>query len=125
MIKRIHSNLFYASDLKATANFYKELGFDIQESEDGARIKLGDFTLAFIDENKTPIKNESGLKPKGTGIFTYVEVGNVDDYFNEIKKNGIAPRTEPKTWPWGKREFVVKDPDGYKLVFYSSVKKDN
>ena len=44
-------------------------------------------------------------------------------YFDWLKKNGVESRTEPKTWPWGKREFVVKDPDGYKLVFYSPVKK--
>lgn len=123
MIKRLHSNLFYSSDLAKTYEFLKQLGFDAQKSDDGVRVKMGDFTLAFIDENKTEIKNESGVKPKGTGIYTYVEVDDVDQYFEDIKKNGIAPRTEPKTWPWGKREFVVKDPDGYKFVFYASVKK--
>jgi catechol 2,3-dioxygenase-like lactoylglutathione lyase family enzyme len=123
MIKRLHSTLFYASDLKATADFYRKLGFDVQESADGTRIKMGDFTLAFIDENATQIKNESGMKPKGLGIYTYVEVDDVDAHFAFVKQNGVAPRTEPKTWPWGKREFVVKDPDGYKMVFYSPVKK--
>lgn len=119
-IKRIHSNLIYASNLKNTAEFYRALGFDIQESADAVRIKLGDFTLAFIDENKAEIKNESGKTPKGLGIYTYIEVNDVDEYFELIKKNGIVPRTKPKTWPWGKREFVVKDPDGYKFVFYST-----
>jgi uncharacterized glyoxalase superfamily protein PhnB len=123
MIKRIHSNLFYVNNLDETLNFYKQLGFDIQKSDDGVRIKLGDFTMAFIDEHKTPIQNESGLKPKGVGIYTYIEVEDVDKYFDLIKKNGVSPRTEPKAWPWGKREFVIKDPDGYKLVFYSPVKK--
>jgi uncharacterized glyoxalase superfamily protein PhnB len=123
MIKRLHSTLFYASDLKVTADFYRKLGFDVQESADGARIKMGDVTLAFIDESTTEIKNESGLKPKGLGIYTYVEVDDADQHYELVKKNGITPRTEPKTWPWGKREFVVKDPDGYKFVFYSSVKK--
>jgi uncharacterized glyoxalase superfamily protein PhnB len=123
MIKRLHSNLFYSSDLSKTYAFLKQLGFDTQKSDDGVRVKMGDFTLAFIDENKTGIKNESGMKPKGTGIYTYVEVDDVDQYFEEIKKNGVTPRTEPKTWPWGKREFVVKDPDGYKFVFYSAAKK--
>lgn len=122
MVKRIHSNLYYASDLDATANFYAGLGFAVQRSDDGVRVKLGDFTLAFIDEKETPIQNESGMKPKGAGIYTYVEVDDVDAYFEEIKKNGIVPRTEPKTWPWGKREFVAKDPDGYKFVFYSAAK---
>jgi len=123
MIKRLHSTLFYASDLKATADFYRKLGFDVQESPDGTRIKMGDFTLAFIDESATQIKNESGMKPKGLGIYTYVEVDDADVHFAFVKENGIVPRTEPKTWPWGKREFVVKDPDGYKIVFYSPVKK--
>ncbi|MFA5098922.1 MAG: VOC family protein [Candidatus Paceibacterota bacterium] len=123
MIKRIHSNLFYASNLEKTHEFYKQLGFDAKKSDDGVRIKLGDFTLAFIDENKTPIKNESGIKPKGTGIYTYIEVEDIDKYFEFIKNNGVVPRTEPKTWPWGKREFVVKDPDGYKFVFYSPTNK--
>ena len=123
MIKRLHSMLFYASDLKATTSFYRKLGFDVQESEDGMRVKMGDFTLAFIDENVTPIKNESGMKPKGIGIYAYVEVDDADAHFALVKENGITPRTEPKTWPWGKREFVVKDPDGYKIVFYSTVKK--
>lgn len=122
MLKRFHSNLFYASNLDKTAEFYQRLGFDAQKLDDTVRVKLGDFTLAFIDENKTPIQDESGIKPKGLGVFTYVEVEDVDEYFGWLKKNGVIPRTEPKTWPWGKREFVVKDPDGYKLVFYSPVK---
>jgi uncharacterized glyoxalase superfamily protein PhnB len=121
-IIRFHSNLFYASNLKATAKFYAALGFDVQESDEVVRVKLGDFTLAFIDEHETEIKNESGKTPKGLGIYTYVQVDDVDEYFEFIKKNGIVPRTEPKTWPWGKREFVTKDPDGYKIVFYSPTK---
>jgi len=119
MLKRFHSNLLYANDLQKTGQFYKQLGFDAQRSDDVVRVQLGDFRLAFVDEHVTPIQNESGKTPKGLGVYMYVEVDDVDAYFETIKKNGIVPRTEPKTWPWGKREFVVKDPDGYKLVFYS------
>lgn len=122
MLKRIHSNLFYASDLKQTADFYKRLGFEPQQTDEAVRIKLGDFTLAFMDEHKTPIQNETGKTPRGLGIYTYIEVADVDAYYANIKSKGIEPRTEPRTWPWGKREFVVKDPDGYKFVFYSNVK---
>lgn len=122
MIKRIHSSLFYVNDVEKTAQFYCKLGFDVRINAEVARVKLGDFTLAFIDENKTPIKNESGIKPKGTGIYTYIEIEDVDKYFKDIKGNGIVPRTQPKTWPWKKREFVVKDPNGYKLVFFTPTK---
>jgi len=119
MIKRFHSNLLYASNFAETLAFYKKLGFDVVEVNGTVRVKMGDFTLALIDENITPIKNELGKTPKGLGVYMYVEVENVDKYFLWVKERGITPRTEPRTWPWGKREFVVKDPDGYKLVFYS------
>ena len=123
MIKRFHSTLLYASDLKQSARFYEQLGFSVQKSDDTVRIKLNDFTLALIDENKTPIKNESGRTPKGLGVFTYIEVEDVDKYFLFLKQKGVDTSSEPRNWPWGKREFVVKDPDGYKLVFYSLIQK--
>lgn len=121
MLKRFHSILFYAGDLIRTTEFYKQLGFNIESDTETIRVKLGDFRLAFIDENKTPIKNESGMQPKGIGVFIYVEVENVDEYFKSLKAKGLRTSSEPRDWPWKKREFVVKDPDGYKLVFYSPI----
>lgn len=121
-IKRIHSNLYFVKDLKVTAGFYGNLGFEVVAAEDAVRIKLNDFTLAFMDENQTEIAKEAGVTPKGIGIFTYVETENVDEQFNLITGNGIQASSEPRDWPWGKREFAVKDPDGYKMVFYSSIK---
>lgn len=123
MIKRIHSNLYFVKNLENTAKFYENLGFEVSKFEDAVRIKLEDFTLAFMDESKVLISKEAGLEPKGLGVFTYVEVDDVDARFEEIKTNGITPSGEPKDWPWGKREFAVKDPDGYKIVFYSPIKK--
>src|SRR3989338_4605763 len=104
MIKRLHSTLFYASNLAKTKEFYQKLGFKVENIENALRIKVGDFRLVFVDENQTPIKNESGLTPKGLGIYTYVEVKDVDKYFETIKTSGVEPRTSPRDWPWGKRE---------------------
>lgn len=121
-IKRLHSNLFFVSDLKRTSEFYKKLGFDVQDSDDAVRIKIGDFTLCFMDEAKVQIDKESFISPKGIGIFNYIDVDDVDEHYGFVKSNGINPSSEPKTYPWGKREFAVKDLDGYKMVFYSNVK---
>ena len=120
-IKRIHSNLYFVSDLAKTIEFYKNLGLEVAPSDGSARVKIGDFTLAFMDESKTVIDKEAGMQPKGIGIFTYVEVENVDDQYKTVVANGIKPSSEPRDWPWGKREFAVKDPDGYKIVFYAPV----
>lgn len=125
MIKKIHSILFYASDLGKTAEFYRTLGFEVDSANDGVRVILGGMKLAFIDESQTPIKKDAGVQPKGAGVFTYVEVSDVDEYFNHLQKQGIETSSEPRDWPWGKREFAVKDPDGYKLVFFSNSRKSD
>lgn len=122
-IKRVHSNLYFVRNLGATAEFYKNLGFEVATSEDAVRIKLNDFTLAFMDESQVEITSEAGATPKGLGAFTYIETNNVDEQFRLITNNGIKASSEPKDWPWGKREFAVKDPDGYKIVFYSPITK--
>lgn len=121
MIKRFHSNLIFVKNLEETKEFYDKLGFETVPDKEMVRVKLDNFTFCFIDEEKSAIKDESGKTPKGIGVYFYVEVENVDEYFSFIKKRGIVSRTEPKTHSWGKREFVVKDPNNYKLVFYSSV----
>lgn len=123
MIKGLHGTLFYANDIKATAKFYEQLGFTIEKGEDTVKIKMNGFRLAFTNERTTLIQNESGMEPKGLGVFTYIEVDDVDAYAEHLKKKGVRASTKPRDWPWGKREFVVKDPDGYKLVFYSPIKK--
>ena len=122
MIKRLHSTLFYAKDIKATAAFYTQLGFPVDLGADTVKIKMGDYTLAFTNENTTLIQNESGLTPKGLGVYTYIEVEDVDAYAKFLKDKGVRASTAPRNWPWGKREFVVRDPDRYKLVFYSLIK---
>lgn len=52
MIKRLHSTLFFVKDTERTAKFYEDLGFKVDKLEDVVRIKIGDFTLAFMDEAK-------------------------------------------------------------------------
>lgn len=85
MIKRLHSTLFFVKDIEHTAKFYENLGFAVDKFEDVVRIKIGDFTLAFMDEAKVQIAQEAGLEPKGLGVFTYVEVDDVDAHFQLLK----------------------------------------
>lgn len=121
MIERFHSNLFFIKNTERTAEFYRDLGFVVDVLPGTVKIKLGDFTLAFMDETKVQIAKEADMGPKGLGVFTYVEVDDVNAHYQLLKKNGIQTSGEPKDWSWGKREFAVKDPDGYKIIFYSTI----
>jgi len=121
MIKRIHSTLFFCKDLGKTARFYETLGFTVSRTDDAIRITFGDYKLAFMDESKTMIKTDADAGPKGVGIYIYFEVDNVDAFYQTLKEKNIQTSSEPKDWPWGKREFAVRDPDGYKLIFFSNI----
>lgn len=123
MLKKFDSVLFYANDLGKTLDFYLLLGFEASLRDGTVRVELGSFGLTFVDENQTPIRRENGARPKGLGVFTYIEVDDVDAYSKLLKEKNIRASSEPHDWPWGKREFAVKDPDGYKLIFYSPLKR--
>ena len=62
-------------------------------------------------------------KLRGTGlVFNYLEVEEIDDFCKSLVEKGFKPSSEPRDWPWDNRKFVIRDPDGYKLVFYEKIK---
>ncbi len=113
--------LLYVSDLNKTASFYEKLGFEIAKQTDNYIIaKLGDFELHCYDQAKVFFKQDID-RFKGAGVFLYINVDNVDEKYSELVNNGLNPSAPPKDFEWGNREFAIKDPDGYKLVFYSKI----
>jgi methylmalonyl-CoA/ethylmalonyl-CoA epimerase len=129
MLKSLNLIGLYVKDIETTVSFYKELGFELV-SNDGsvAEIKLNEVHIQFIAQETASNQDESFQKdaygePKGTGVYINVEVDNANNYYKQLQESGIKPSTEPKDWPWGQREFVVRDPDRYKLVFYEKIVK--
>jgi catechol 2,3-dioxygenase-like lactoylglutathione lyase family enzyme len=121
-LQGIDSLMLYVSDVKASVEFYELLGFSrkVLKSDFGA-VACGPVELHFHDKNLVPgryFKKESLAEPKGAGLYIYVAVAQIDAYYRHIVDAGIVTSTEPRDWPWGNREFVVRDPDKYKLVFY-------
>ena len=53
-------------------------------------------------------------------VELYLEVENVEGFYEAVKKHGVKP-TAPLTdqW-WGDRTFTVLDPFGYQIWFYQS-----
>jgi len=121
-IKSVSGVTLYVKDLNKSAEFYETLGFDKRkDAENTVTIYSNWFWLTLVsapDEKKEEFKKEASLENRGAGIFLNLSVENVDEFYSEVLAKGLKPSSEPKDWPWGSREFVLRDPDGYKLVIF-------
>jgi len=48
----------------------------------------------------------------------YLSVDDVDVFQKELLSKGMKPSSKPQDHPRGNREFILRDPDGYKLVIF-------
>ena len=114
--------VLWVQDNELSVKFYKKLGFTVIESnERHSLLKEGDFEIYLVsirDENE--FGKDAMARQKGLGSYLYIQVEDVDKKYKELIEKGLIMSSRPRTWDWGRREFVVKDLDGYKLCFYIS-----
>src|SRR5665213_1291383 len=113
---KITNLLFWVQENRISEKFYNKLGFDVVESADSHSIvSLSGFRIILVNmrEDETFTK-DSMSSEKGKGMYVYLSCEDVDKTYKKLRDKGILPATEPKDWEWGNREFIVKDPDGYK-----------
>lgn len=125
-IKSISGIVCYVKNPLKTADFYEALGFTIDKREaEHVSVRVNWFWIDFHPqdkEDKPEFQREASLENKGAGQFLYLKVDDVDATYQELVDKGLQPSSQPRDWPWGNREFVIRDPDGYKLVFFNKSK---
>lgn len=125
-LKSVAGIVCYVKDISKTAKFYKNLGFLVEKDEpDHLSIRLNWFWIDFHPQNletKPEFQKEANLDNKGAGLFLYISVEDVDEFYEGLLAKGLKPSSKPKDWPWGNREFIIRDPDGYKLVIFKRIK---
>lgn len=121
-VKSVSGFSCYVKDLKKTEKFYEFLGFEFRKKEENHITGyMNWYSIDFIAidrEDKPKFQKEAKADQKGAGLFINLSVDDVDEAYKELVSNGYKPSSEPRDWPWGNREFVLRDPDGYKLVFF-------
>ena len=72
-------------------------------------------SLMFIPAQNIGIGSEDKL---GTGVNLYMQIdGDIDEYYEELKRKGVKIAADIKDEPYGIRDFIVEDINGYKLTF--------
>ncbi len=112
----------YVKDVSKTTEFYEALGFRIGRQEaDRVACYVNWFWVEFVAQDKEEDpqrKKEAGLPNKGSGQYLYIKVDSIDDFYKGVVELGMKPESEPQAKASGNREFLLRDPDGYKLVFF-------
>jgi len=103
----------HVDDLDKAAEFYETIGFRRgKEEPDRVTFYVNWFFVTLVAGGQTD------TPAKGAGVFLYVKVDDVEDFHEAVLSKGLKPEGEPERQPSGNREFVLRDPDGYNLVFF-------
>lgn len=112
-IKSISGTTYFVKDLKKTAKFYESLGFRLGKQDDETlTVYVNWFWIKFIAQKDAKLDN------KGVGAFLNLKVDSADESHKDAVAHGVKPDGEPQNMPGGSREFIITDPDGYKLIFF-------
>ncbi len=109
-------------DLEKSASFYKDvLGFTVYAIDDpGWRFASKDHCLIMLGECR------DAMSPGELGdhsYFAYLEVNDVDAYYEEVLAKGATIRQHPKDKPWGMREFAIETVDGHRIMIGQELKE--
>jgi len=100
---------FPVSDLAAGIAHYRDvLGFRVNYQDDNVGVMFRDQVTVLL------VVRTAEMKGIGSAYF-YIE--NADKLCAEMRSAGAAVQGDPVSFPWGLREFSVKDPEGNELYF--------
>jgi len=108
------------NDVRKSLAWYRDiLGFVAGEEwrQDGAlmgiEVRAGSVTIWLGQDDWKKGRD----RPKGEGVRLYGRTAqDIDRLAALIKARGGVLAHEPRTEPWGERDFGLVDPDGYKLT---------
>jgi predicted enzyme related to lactoylglutathione lyase len=102
----------YVKDISKSVDFYETLGFEFKRKESTRA------TAYEINASDVPPGHVSpNTDNKNIGALFYFSVDNVQKAYDELTSRGIKPSSEPADLR-GNKEFLITDPDGYRLVFF-------
>lgn len=128
-MKTVAGVICLVKELEPSIAFYEALGFEFKKQVPGvaATAYLNWFWIEFLLQDKVvteEYKEDVKVSPKGAGQYIHINVEDVDTFYEMVLEKGLHPSSLPQDFPWGHREFVLKDPSGYKLVFFSKLGED-
>jgi catechol 2,3-dioxygenase-like lactoylglutathione lyase family enzyme len=117
------------SKLEETRKFYTEvLGFGITFQNDFYLLlhtpdKQAELSFLLPDHPSQQALFHPAFN--GKGVYLTIEVDQVDQWYQKLKKMEIPIKIDLRTEPWGDRHFAIQDPNGIgiDIVTYTQPEK--
>lgn len=121
-IKSVSGFTCYVKNLSKTIKFYETMGFKFRKRDQLHAIAYSNwFWIDFLSaekETRADWRKEAKASGKGAGAFICLSVDDVDAFYKFLVSKKLKPSMKPQDSPFGNREFVIQDPDGYRLVIF-------
>ena len=115
-------------DMRESVRFYRELGVDVADPEDGADhhdVELpGGLRLMWDTVELIRKLDPEWQPPQGHGLALAFECENpedVNDTYTRVTGAGFAGKSEPYDAFWGQRYATVVDPDGNVVDLFAAL----
>lgn len=117
-----------SSDIRKSVEFYKILGFEFDEFDDGEQhvesvVKEGSIRLMI--DHKELMESLLGEEPKpgnhASFAIAYESANEVNEIVRNLIDSGFKVKKEPFDAFWGQRYAMVVDPEGYTVDLYAKL----
>ena len=133
------------SDFEKSKKFYESLGFkqvftygpdkgfdkdasgnliSATEAYNGATFQHGDCKLEIADGHRAVKPEVFKQTITSSKVSAMVNVDSISELIETAKNAGIELAVGPRHYYWGTIEVVIKDPDGFVLVFIGPYSKE-
>ena len=116
------------SDMKKSVEFYKILGFEFPEFDDGEQHVESiakDGSIRLMIDHKELVESLLGEEPRPGNHASFAVAYESAHEVNEIVRNLIDSSFEVNKEPfdafWGQRYAMVLDPEGYTVDLYAKL----
>ncbi len=105
------------TDVIKTAEYYRDvLGFAVDDT-----FSSPEWTMLWADQCQLFLSLNPTAAETAAGQQVMICVPGVDDMYEKHKANGAKIISDLKNQPWGLREYIIEDPNGYHLRFEAHI----
>ncbi|MFC1780379.1 VOC family protein [Patescibacteria group bacterium] len=124
---RFYKNLgFKECFAYGSKEFIKSLNKSIptaKEKYNGVVFNLGNSLFEIADGHIAVKSKVFKEKIQSSKVSAMIHINSLKRIVNTCKKNKIKIAVPERIFPWGTKEVVIKDPDGFVLVFIEKLKQ--